>query len=525
MSPFESPIFIYVSTALVGFFAVVVARVLVNLGTRAQAKVEAEGYLSEAREKAKHIEASEKQRIEDSLEQFKKRSERDFKKIEQNSQRIQEKINDREKKFQDRFQLKEKSYEESKSEVDSFESKVKSFEAKLNEKREIESKLWDEYTVKLEKVSETSKGTIMGDLVQKLVDDKNVEMGKFIQSFESQYQANAEQAAKQVLTAVLSRFARPYCPERGIGNVPFDNENQRNKVLGPEQANLRYIEKLIGVDLMYDEAHQAVNIYGFDPVRRELGRATVESLLKDQRVDEARINQNHDRVKKELFKKIVRDGERIAKELGADTMKPEVKSMMGALRYRYSFTQNQHFHCAEVGFLCGLLAAEVDVNIRDARRAGLLHDIGKAMDHSQEGGHAVIGADFIQQNGEADHIVHAVRAHHFDETPNSDLAYLVIAADALSGARPGARRSTASNYNQKIQDLQAIAMGFKHVTDTHVLSAGREIRVYVEGQAIDDHGALDLSRLIAQKIETDMTYPGQIKVTVVRQTQAIEFAR
>lgn len=525
MSAFESPLFVYLSTACVGFFAVVMARFLVNLGARASAKVEAEGLLSESREKAKRVEESEKQRIEEYLEQFKKRSERDFKKIEQNAQKIQEKIQDREKRFMERFETQEKSFEESKSEVDSFESKVISFEKKLNEKRDIESKLWDEYTVKLENHGEASRASVLGELVQKMVDDKNVEMGKFIQSFETQFQANAEQEAKTVLTAVLSRFARPYCPERGIGNVPFDNENQRNKVLGPEQANLRFMEKLIGVDLMFDEAHQAVNIYGFDPVRRELGRATVESLLKDQRVDEKRIVENHDRVKKELFKKIVRDGERIAKELGADSMKPEVKSMMGALRYRYSFTQNQHFHCAEVGFLCGLLAAELDVPIRDARRAGLLHDIGKAMDHSQEGGHAVIGADFIQQNGEADHIVHAVRSHHFDETPNSELAYLVIAADALSGARPGARRSTASNYNQKIQDLQAIAQGFKHVIDTHVLSAGREIRVYVEGSTIDDHGALDLSLQIAQKIETDMTYPGQIKVTVVRQTQAIEFAR
>jgi ribonuclease Y len=495
------------------------------LGTRAQAKVEAEGLLSDSREKAKRIEETEKKRIEEFLEQFKKRSERDFKKIEQNSQKIQDKITEREKRFQERIQSQETAFEESKREVDSFNSKVDAFELKLNEKREIEHKLWDEYTSKLEKQSEISKQSVIGGLVQKLVDDKNVEMGKFIQSFESQFQANAEQEAKTVLTAVLSRFARPYCPERGIGNVPFDNENQCNKVLGPEQANLRFLEKLIGVDLMYDEAHQAVNIYGFDPVRRELGRATVESLLKEQRVDEKRMTENHNRVKTELFKKIVRDGERIAKELGADSMKPEVKSMMGALRYRYSFTQNQHFHCAEVGFLCGLLAAELEVPIRDARRAGLLHDIGKAMDHSQEGGHAVIGADFIQQNGEAEHIVHAVRAHHFDETPNSDLAYLVIAADALSGARPGARRSTATTYNQKIQDLQTIAQGFKHVVDTHVLSAGREIRVYVEGSAIDDHGALDLSRDIAQKIESDMTYPGQIKVTVVRQTQAIEFAR
>ncbi|MEK6554954.1 MAG: HD domain-containing protein [Bdellovibrionota bacterium] len=256
-----------------------------------------------------------------------------------------------------------------------------------------------------------------------------------------------------------------------------------------------------------------------------MGRATVEALTKEQNVNEKRMGEVFERVKKELFKKILRDGERIAKELGADTLHPEIKNMMGALRYRYSFTQNQHFHCAEVGFLCGLLAAELDVSVKSARRAGLLHDIGKAMDHSQDGGHAVIGADFIEQHGEVEEIVHAVRAHHFDETPSTDLAYLVIAADAISGARPGARRSTAATYTQKVEGLTTIAQGFKNVTDTHVLSAGREIRVYVDGQSVDDMGALNMSKEIALKIETDMAYPGQIKVTVVRQTQAIEYAR
>jgi ribonuclease Y len=178
-----------------------------------------------------------------------------------------------------------------------------------------------------------------------------------------------------------------------------------------------------------------------------------------------------------------------------------------------------------VGFLCGLLAAELGVPVKDARRAGMLHDLGKAMDHSVDGGHAVIGADFIKQHGEADHIVHAVRAHHFDEQPNSDLAYLVIAADAISGARPGARRSTAASYTQKIQDLQTIASGFEGVTDTHVLSAGREIRVYVDGRKMDDLHSLQLSRDIAHKIENEMQYPGQIKVTVVRETQAIVIAK
>ncbi len=525
MNFYENPYFVYSATTAVGFFAVLLARFLVNVGTRAQAKVEAQTLIDEAKEHAKELEEREKKRIEETLEQVKRRAERENKRIEENCLKIQEKIEEREKIFQEKMDEKESLFDEHKKIVDAFESKVNEFERRLQQKRDVEKALWDDFGRRLEARTEVSRQSFIEDLVQKMVDDKKIEMGKFVQTSEHEFQLNAEQNAKKLLSSVLNRFARPYCPERGIGNIPLENENLKRKVLGHELSHLRILEKLCGVDMVFDEHHQAVNVYGFDPVRRELGRATVEALTKEQNVNEKRMGEVFERVKKELFKKILRDGERIAKELGADTLHPEIKNMMGALRYRYSFTQNQHFHCAEVGFLCGLLAAELDVSVKSARRAGLLHDIGKAMDHSQDGGHAVIGADFIEQHGEVEEIVHAVRAHHFDETPSTDLAYLVIAADAISGARPGARRSTAATYTQKVEGLTTIAQGFKNVTDTHVLSAGREIRVYVDGQSVDDMGALNMSKEIALKIETDMAYPGQIKVTVVRQTQAIEYAR
>lgn len=199
--------------------------------------------------------------------------------------------------------------------------------------------------------------------------------------------------------------------------------------------------------------------------------------------------------------------------------------MLGALRYRYSFAQNQHFHVAEVGWLCGLLSSELGLSIPHGRRAGILHDIGKAMDHAKEGGHAVIGADFIKQHGEGPEVVHAVRAHHYDEQPSTDLAFLTIAADAISGARPGARRSTIDSYTQKMADLEKIGSSFDGVMATYILSAGREVRVLVDGAHIDDHKALQLSKDIAQKIEEECNYPGLIKVTVVRETHAVEYAR
>lgn len=360
---------------------------------------------------------------------------------------------------------------------------------------------------------------------QKLLEEQQLETTKNIQLFEEDFSKQAEAEAKRYLNMVINRFARPYCAERGIGYLNFDNEEQRNRVLADNQAHLRYVEKVCGVDLMYDEPHNAINVYGFDPVRRELGRAVIEKMMNERVITPQRIDQLAAKTKRDLFQRILQDGNRVAKELRLEGLHQEIRNMMGALRYRYSFTQNQYFHCAEVGWLCGLLASELSVPVKDARRSGLLHDLGKALDHSAEGGHAVIGADFIKQHGEADHIVHAVRAHHFDETPDTDLAYLVIAADAISGSRPGARRSTVASYTQKIQDLQTISQSFEGVIDTHVLSAGREVRVYVDGQRLDDMKALQLSRLIAKKIEDEMQYPGQIKVTVVRETHAVDVAR
>lgn len=525
MELLTSPWFIGGAAFFVGFAALVIARVLINLGTKAQAKVEAESILEEARRKAKEIEETVKARVQASAEQLKKRAERENKRIEQNAQKIEEKIKERTAKFEEKFKEREKLYLEQAREVDAFEQKVRSAEQRLNSRREVEKAHWDDFTRRLESKAELSVENLKREIIAKLVDEKRIETAKNLQASETQDQVRAEENARALLESVLNRFARAYCPERGIGNVPLENENQKAKVLGPEQAHLKIVEKLVGVDLVFDENYQAVNVYGFDPVRRELGRATVEAMRREPHLNEQKIEQIYERCKKELFQKILRDGEKIAKELQIDDLHPEIKNMMGALRYRYSFTQNQYFHCSEVGFLCGLLAAELDVSVKDARRAGLLHDIGKAMDHSQEGGHAVIGADFIKQHGEAEHIVHAVRAHHFDETPNTDLAYLVIAADAISGARPGARRSTAATYTQKVEGLTSIAQSFQHVIDTHVLSAGREIRVYVDGSAVNDQQALELSRQMAHKIESEMTYPGQIKVTVVRQTQAVDFAR
>lgn len=348
-------------------------------------------------------------------------------------------------------------------------------------------------------------------------------MQKHIENFDEETKEHAEQKAKRILDIALDRFARPYSAERGIGAVNFPDQNARRLLCDPKGENVKTIQDVCGCDIIIEPEMEMVGVAGFDPVRRELTRRVLEKILKEKRnINPDFIRRTAENQKKELFRQIKNDGDAIAKELKMQDMHPEIRQMMGSLRYRYSFTQNQYFHCGEVGWLAGLLASELKLNIKQARRSGLLHDIGKSMDHAMDGGHAVIGADFIQSRGESPEVVHAVRAHHFDEQPSSDHAFLVIAADAISGARPGARRSTIESYNQKVSELQDIARSFEGVTDCYVLSGGRECRVMVNGRKVDDTQAMSLSRKIAAKIEEECNYPGQIKVVLVRETVASE---
>lgn len=526
MDAFFSNTTLFASTVFsLGFVTILIAAFVQRFVRRAQLQSEANAFIEEANEHAQDIEEACKIRVKDYEEQVLAAHELEIAKLEERVETLKTRVEDREADLEANFAEHEKNVSQQQSTVDSYENRVRTIEKRVEQRRDAVQQVLNKFIAQLESKTEVTRKEVVSALQAKMLDDKKIEMAKKIQTVDEEWQRQAELEAKKLLTTAINRFARPYCPERGIGYLNFENEEQKKRILAHDQEILRYVEKQCGVDLAYDENNNAINVYGFDPVRRELGRATMEKLFTEKNLTPDRVDQVVARCKKDLYQRILKDGDRVANELRVDRLSPEIKNMMGALRYRYSFTQNQYFHCAEVGYLCGLLASELDVPLKDARRAGLLHDIGKAMDHSIDGGHAVIGADFIKQNGEADHIVHAVRSHHFDEQPTTDLCYLVIAADAISGARPGARRSTVATYTQKIQDLQSIARGFEGVSDTHVLSAGREIRVYVDGRQIDDLRALDISKEIAHKIETDMQYPGQIRVTVVRETHAVEYAK
>ena len=395
------------------------------------------------------------------------------------------------------------------------ETKKWTLELKKENQNNIQ-KIKNHFSIDLKNLEEKTKKDIESDWIDTI--RKNLEKQ------EKQEKQNLKKDSFFYLNMALNRFDRPYCPERGIGMVSFQSNKQLEKVTGLNNIFLNDIEKECGVDILIHKEDLQASVFGIDPVRRELGRMTLQKLSKQKKLDKEMINKTIKNSKKILFTKIYKDGKEICRKLRLKNVAPEVQNMMGALRYRYSFAQNQYFHCEEVGWLCGLLNSELNLSIKSAQRAGMFHDIGKAMDHSIEGSHAVIGADFLSKYKEQEEILHPVRAHHHDEVPSTALAYLVIVADAISGSRPGARRFTEYSYNQKMANLERIIDSFDNIEDAYIMSAGREMRVIVDNKKISDKDTLELSKQIARKIEKECSYPGLIKVTVVRHSEKVATA-
>lgn len=491
-----------------------------------QAHEEAQEILDETQAQLEIRNLEEKERIQEIEMDLWMKIENDMLQLEERIEELQEIAQEKKNKADSIAADEKKKLQAHAQEIKEHEARIKNQEQDLQKIRDHARSLTKDFVKKLTQKLGTTEEQIKHEIGQQMEEEAKRRASRYMTDSEVDAKENAETRAKKVLSLVIDRFARPYCAERGIGAVNFPDANVRKMFCDPEGANIKAVQEACGCDLVVEDSMDMVGVAGFDPVRRELTRRTLERIFKEKKgINPESIKRIAENQKKELFRNIKHDGDALAKELRLEGLHAEVRQMMGSLRYRYSFTQNQYFHCGEVGWLAGLMAAELGVDIRKARRIGMLHDIGKSMDHVMEGGHAVIGADFISERGEATDVVHAVRAHHFDEQPNSDHAFILIAADAVSGARPGARRSTIESYNQKVSELQEIARSFAGVTDCFVLSGGRECRVMVNGKKVDDTQALELSRKIATRIEEECNYPGQIKVVVVRETIVTEQTR
>jgi len=378
---------------------------------------------------------------------------------------------------------------------------------------------------KLEQLAGLSAEEAKQQLMTAMESEARHDAARRIRQIEDEAREIADKKAKNILSLAIQRYAGDYVAEKTVSAVPLPNDEMKGRIIGREGRNIRAIEAATGIDLIIDDTPEAVIISGFNPVRREVARLSLERLITDGRIHPSRIEEVVKKAEQDVENAIREAGEQATFDVGVHGIHPEIVKLIGRLKYRTSYGQNVLQHSLEVAFLCGIMADELGLNAKHAKRAGLLHDLGKAVDHEVEGSHAIIGADLARKYGETPKIVHAIAAHHEEEKPDSILANLVQAADALSGARPGARREMLETYVKRLQDLERIGTSFGGVTSCFAIQAGREIRVMVSSDEISDDQSHVLARDIAKRIENEMTYPGQIKVNVIRETRAVEFAR
>ncbi len=474
----------------------------------------AEGIVAKAKEQASVSDNQAKNRARNIEQAAQQAADKDSRKREQDSRDQERRVRDKE------IQLEQKI-----ASTSQMESRLKDQEEKNRQAEHTILETLKQVKQKLEQTSSMSQEEAKKMLLEAMENDARHEGAKIIKVVEEEAKQEAEKRAKKIIALAISRYAGEYSSERTVSVVALPSDEMKGRIIGREGRNIRALEAATGMDLIIDDTPEAVIISGFDPVRREIARATLEILLQDGRIHPARIEEVVDKAKSQLFKTIKEDGDKAMFDLGVHGVNPEIVRLIGSLKYRTSYTQNNYSHSIEVGFLAGMMAGELGINPKTARRAGVLHDLGKALDHNIEGSHAVIGADYAKKYGETQEVVHAIRAHHEDEKPDTILAQIVQAADALSGARPGARREMMESYVNRLEDLETIGNSFDGVTRTFAIQAGREIRVMVESEKVTDEQSIMLSRDIARKIERELTYPGQIKVTVVRETRAVEHAR
>ena len=393
------------------------------------------------------------------------------------------------------------------------------------EKKAIEYKtLIDEQKKQLERISCMSCEQAKELLIQNMENEARYEGAKLIKRIETETHEEADKRAKKIISTAIQRYSGEFVAERTVSVVALPGDEMKGRIIGREGRNIRALEAATGIDLIIDDTPEAVILSGFNPVRREVARLSLIRLISDGRIHPARIEDIVKKVTLEVDITIKEAGEQAAFDLGVHGIHLELIKYIGSLKFRTSYAQNVLQHSVEVGFLCGIMASELGLNAKLARRMGLLHDLGKAIDHEVEGPHALIGSKLAKKYGESPKVVHAIAAHHEDVPPSTVYAFLVQAADSLSGARPGARKELLENYVKRLEDLEKIANSYNGVSNSYAIQAGRELRVIVESDVVTDEEAVLLSRDIAKKIEEMLTFPGQIKVTVIRETRAVEFA-
>jgi len=417
------------------------------------------------------------------------------------------------------------SLDKRKEEVQKSETRLQQQEAELHEKNNEAEQLVFRQRYELEKIAGISQEEARKVLMDSMESEARMHAAKKLARIEQEMKMEADKKGKNILALAISRYAGDYVADKTVSMVPLPNDEMKGRIIGREGRNIRAIEAATGIDIIIDDTPEAVILSGFNPVRREVARLALLQLINDGRIHPARIEEVVAKITKELDVSMREAGEQATFDVGAHGVHVELINILGRLKYRTSYGQNVLQHSLEVAFLCGIMAAEIGIDVKMAKRAGLLHDIGKAVDHEVEGSHAIIGRDLARKYGEPEEVVYAIGAHHEDLPPQSVLDILVQSADALSGARPGARKEMLQTYVKRLEDLENIANSFEGVEKSYAIQAGRDLRIIVDSKKIQDAEAILLSQDIAKAIEAQLTYPGQIRVTVIRETRAVEFAR
>ncbi len=478
--------------------------------TVAKTAEESARLLSEARTQAMQIELEAKDQAITVLQEADAEGKRRLQELNRQESRLQQRRENLDHRL-DALETRERKMEDRKRALDQRQSEL--------------DNAWEKHVAELERISGLTQDEAKQQLLKEVEADARIDAARIIREIEAEATEEGERRAREIITLAIQRIAADQVAEVTVSTVELPSDEMKGRIIGRGGRNIRTIENMTGVDLVIDDTPEAVILSSFDPVRREVARLALNRLILDGRIHPARIEKIVEKAQEEVETTIREVGERAAYELGVHGLHPEIVKLLGRLHYRTSYGQNVLQHSVETAQLCAIMAAELGGNVDLAKRAGLLHDIGKAIDHEVDGPHALIGADLARRYGLPEPLINAIGSHHAEMDQMSFEAVLVQAADAISGARPGARRESLENYIKRIKALEQVANSFEGVDTSFAIQAGREIRIIVKPDQVDDLGAIRLSRDIAKKVEESLQYPGQIKVTVIRETRATEFAK
>jgi len=520
MPDFVLPLVSGVVGVVLGALAVFVLARTSAISSLSKVKQEADRVAREAKEEAEKTRRAAVRDAKELLTTERKEFEKKTKAHRSELNALEERLNKRQENVDRKNDLvNSKEVELSKRQA-STDKRDQAIQRRRNEVAE----LFDQQSRKLEQIADMTREQGREQVMASILEEAKRGAARSAKQIEEDAKSDAEKRAKKIIATAISRFASEFVQERSVSVVHLPGDEMKGRIIGREGRNIRALEAATGMDFIVDDTPETVIISGFDPVRRQVARIALEKLISDGRIHPHRIEEIVAKSQDEVWKSVLEAGEQAVLELGIGRLDPELVKLVGQLKYRFSYAQNVLQHSVEAAFLAGLMAAELGQSVKKARRAALLHDIGKAVSHEVEGSHAVSGAQLAKKYGENPELVNAIGAHHEDEEPGSILAFLVAAADAISGARPGARREILETYIKRLEDLERLCSSFNGVEKSYAIQAGREVRVLVQSEKLSDDDTMVLANDIAGRIEKDLTSPGQIKVTVIRETRAIESA-